>query len=97
MSLGYAEHIHQKPTLMALPTVTLTAFYLPRIRSNGRVIVIKIQYGQEQLFGTCGFYFFFLFRATPAAYGSSQAGGQIGAAATGLCHSHSNMGSEPHL
>ena len=36
---------------------------------------------------------FFLFRATPAAYGSSQARGQIGADASGLWHSHSNMGS----
>ena len=31
--------------------------------------------------------------ATPAAYGGSQARGLIGAAATGLHHSHSNMGS----
>ena len=34
-----------------------------------------------------------LFRATPAAYGSSQARGRIGAAAASLCHS--NAGSEP--
>ena len=33
------------------------------------------------------FSFFFSFRATPAAYGSSQAGGLIGAAAAGLHHS----------
>ena len=31
------------------------------------------------------------------AYGSSQARGQIGAAAAGLDHSHSNTGSKPHL
>ena len=31
------------------------------------------------------------------AYGSFQARGLIGAAAAGLHHSHSNMGSEPHL
>ena len=35
--------------------------------------------------------------AAPTAYGSSQAGGQIGAAAAGSCHSHSNVGPEPHL
>ena len=35
--------------------------------------------------------------ATPAAYGSSQARDQIGAAATGLHQSHSNTGSEPCL
>jgi len=31
------------------------------------------------------------------AYGSPQARGQIGAVATGLCHSHSNPTSKPHL
>ena len=37
------------------------------------------------------------FRATLVAYGSSQARGQIRAVASGLHHSHSNMGSELHL
>ena len=41
--------------------------------------------------------FILLFRATPSAYGGSQAGGHIGAVATGLHHSYSNVGSEPHL
>ena len=36
-------------------------------------------------------------RTTPSAYGESQAGGLIGAVATGLPHSHSNAGSEPCL
>ena len=40
------------------------------------------------------FFFFFLFRAIPEAYGSSQARGQIGAVAAGLHHSHSNSGSQ---
>ena len=35
--------------------------------------------------------------AAPAAYGGSQARGRIGAVAAGLCQSHSNEGSEPHL
>ena len=43
------------------------------------------------------FFFFVFYRATPAAYGSSQARGLIGAMAAGLHHSHSNVGSEPHL
>ena len=45
------------------------------------------------------FFFFFLFfsRAAPLAYGDSQARGLIEAVATGLCQSHSNAGSEPHL
>ena len=35
--------------------------------------------------------------ATPAAYGSSQARGLIGATASGLHHSHSNARTMPHL
>ena len=31
------------------------------------------------------------------AYGGSQARGIVGAVAAGLCHSHSNARSEPHL
>ena len=43
------------------------------------------------------FFVFYLFRATPAASGGSQARGRIGAVADGLSHSHSNAGSEPRL
>ena len=43
------------------------------------------------------FIYFCLFRAAPTAYQGSQARGPIGAVATGLHHSHSNTGSEPHL
>ena len=46
------------------------------------------------------FFFFCLFAiswAAPMAYGGSQAMGLIGAVATGLRQSHSNMGSEPRL
>ena len=41
--------------------------------------------------------FFCLFRATPAAYGSSKARGLIRAVAAGLHHSHGNARSELHL
>ena len=41
--------------------------------------------------------FFAFSRATPAAYGGSQARGLIEAVATGLHQSHSNSGSEPRL
>ena len=41
--------------------------------------------------------FFFLFRATPVAYGNSQARDQIRAAAAGLHHRHSNTGAGLHL
>ena len=42
-------------------------------------------------------FFFLLFRASPVAYRSSQARGQIGATAAGLHHSNSNTGSELRL
>ena len=42
------------------------------------------------------FFPFFLFKAASMSYGSSQAGGHIGAVVAGLCHSHSKAGSE-HL
>ena len=45
-----------------------------------------------------GFLFCFVFsRATPMAYGGFQARGLIRAVATGLYHSHSNVGPELHL
>ena len=43
------------------------------------------------------FCFLSFFRAAYEAYGDSQAMGQIGAVAAGLHHSHSKMGSKPHL
>ena len=43
------------------------------------------------------FFFFLLFRASPAAYGSSQTRGRIRATGAVLYHSHSNTGSWPHL
>ena len=43
------------------------------------------------------FFFFCLLKAAPVAYGVSQARGLTGVVASGLCHSHSNAGSEPHL
>ena len=57
-------------------------------------------YCGAQIFPNLNFFFFFffffcIFRAAPAAYGGSQARGQIRAAAAGLHHSHSNAGSEP--
>ena len=49
------------------------------------------------LFFTIYIYFFFLFRAVPVTYGSSQATGKIGAAAVSLHHSHSNDRFKLHL
>ena len=59
----------------------------------------KLKEAQEpQAYGVFfGLFVFCLFRAAPAAHGSSQSRGQIGAAAASLLHSHSNTKSEPHL
>ena len=43
------------------------------------------------------FCLFAISRAAPAAHGDSQTRGIIGATATGLCQSPSNVGSEPRL
>ena len=43
------------------------------------------------------FFIFLLFRATPMAYGGSQARGQIGAIAAVLFHSHINVRSKQYL
>ena len=51
----------------------------------------------EGLFFLFFFFSFCLFRATPVAYGSSQARGPIGVADAGLHHSHSNLGSKLHV
>ena len=42
-------------------------------------------------------YIYIILGAAPVAYGSFQARGQIRASAVSLCHSHSNVRSQPHL
>ena len=54
-------------------------------------------FSMQMLVLTRFFFFFYLSRATPAAYGSSQTRGPIRALAASLHHSHSNAGSELHL
>ena len=58
---------------------------------------LQLQFGNYTYLET--FFFFFLFRAAPAAYKTSRARGRIEATAAGLhrSHSHSNVGSEPRL
>ena len=48
-------------------------------------------------FSSFFFFFFLRFRATPAAYGGSQARARNVAAAASLRHRHSNTGSKPRL
>ena len=61
-----------------------------------RPYVLSVQLSRiSSLFLQVRFFFlFFLFRAAPVDYGSSQAKGLIRAIAAGLCHSHGNVWSE---
>ena len=51
----------------------------------------------QSYYGRGSNYYYYFLRATSVAYGSSQARGQIGAAAGSLHHGHSNIGSKLHL
>ena len=59
--------------------------------------VLKPSQDPERTYTSKGLSCCCCFSAVPAVYGSSQARGQAGAAAAGLQHSHSNVGSQPHL
>ena len=48
-----------------------------------------------RIFSFLSCFFFCLSRAAPGAYGGSQVKNWIRATAADLCHSHSNLGSEP--
>ena len=50
----------------------------------------QLPWQRPGIFFSFPFSVFCLFRAAPAAYGTSQARGWIGAIAAGLCHSYSN-------
>ena len=63
-------------------------------------LVLQLVYSSyiyDKIFPSFLIFFFWLFRGAPMAYGNSQARDQIGAAAAGLDHNHSNAGSEPRL
>ena len=65
---------------------------------QSRVAVVNNTGVEHPYHLTSFFLFFFVFsRATPAAYGGSQAMGWIRAVAAGQHQSHSNIGSELHL
>ena len=67
-------------------------FYFFNKRNNSEIVL------QLFLFIYLFIYLFFAISwAAPAAHGGSQARGPIGAVATGLRQSHSNVRSEPHL
>ena len=83
--------------IMFFHSVSVVAWFLimPNVDECGRNV--KLEYSLC-LFWMVSHFFFWgaggLFRASPTAYGGSQARGLIGATASSLCHSHSNMGSE---
>ena len=62
---------------------------------NGMVSLISISDLSLLISGNAVNFRTLFFKAAPAAYGSSQARGQIESVAAGLCHSHSKVGSEP--
>ena len=66
-------------------------------RDQADLPIARKRWSQVLFFVCFCFGFGLLFRATPAAYGGSQARSLIGAVATGLPHSHSNSGSELRL
>ena len=63
-----------------------------RIEAESRMVAARVWCQREKRE-----WVFLVLRATPLAYGGSQARGQMGAAAASLPHSHSNAGPEPHL
>ena len=69
-----------------------------RVTTYATIICLKKQSGSKKhqvfLFFLLSFFSPGLLRAAPMAYGSSQAKGQIRAAAAGLHYSHSNSKSE---
>ena len=86
--------------IMFFHSVSVVAWFLimPNVDECGRNV--KLEYSLY-LFWMVSHFFFWggggLFRASPTAYGGSQARGLIGATASSLCHSHSNIRTEPYL
>ena len=102
--LGHIEwstvHFHlvltfREPCLEKWKEKRWWAFNLQGKERRGKSVLQSLLVDPLSLFDN--FFFFCLFRVAPTAYGSSQARGWIGAATAGLHHSHSNLGSEPHL
>ena len=75
-----------RPLAWKLPYAAGTA-----LKSKIIIIFLYLFVLNSRIFSFC------VFRATPSAYGDSQASGLIRAVAAALNQSHSNMGSELHL
>ena len=78
---------------------TMAAFEIPQGFYFNELSSCHFLYLETSFLHLCSSYLFiyFFFRAAPVAYQSSQARGQIRAAAANLPRSHGNTGSEPHL
>ena len=87
---------HQSPSEQAW-TGTGSTLALKKLSFNLGGLAGKIDQQGLKLSIYLFFVFFAFSRLAPAAYGGSQARGLIRAVATGLHHSYSNAGSEPHL
>ena len=78
--------------------VSGTAAFQPSV---GNSCLKVVMFCGKQLIHSASFFFFFfffgLFRAVPMGYASSHARGRIGAAATGLHHSHGHTRSKPRI
>ena len=74
---------------MCVHWVTKQNEFLTREQSEKKYIYSNAKFKDK--------FFCLFFRAAPMAYGGSQARGQIGDIAAGLCHSHSKVRSEPCL
>ena len=80
-------------------TMTKNLDYKPHEKDGASIISIEMRTGANNFFPFLWAYIcvFAFSKATPAMYGDSQARGLIWAVADGLCQSHSNVRSEPHL
>ena len=92
-----SQRQHPVLNLLSYNKNSILVLNLPSVLINSLILQ------REKVFiRMCFFFFFFwlfffwLFRATPVACGSSQARGQIKAAAAGLHHSHSKAGFLTH-
>ena len=83
--------------LLELLTFVFGTWHL--LNKNNKIYGIVVERANDRKFLEIPLSFcLFLFSgATPSAYGGSQARGLIRAVATGLCHSHRNVGSKQNL
>ena len=101
--VSVCPYIHNKPTPYDIPFEPLLVklYFIPiYVPSACYCSYFICEYFVGFLGGGVLFCFldiFCLFSVAPAAYGGSQARGPNGAEATGLKHSHGNLGSEPHV